>query len=258
MSKNIGTKEEVIIKNMDLVKNIAKRYHDVTGIEEEELISCGYEALVRAVSNRENDSITVPISNYINGYIYCYIKNFIEKECGISKGTLYPSFMMIYGCQLEEDFSMIDDIVTLLVEEGKIKEKDANRVGENIRKQYGENLISLDQIIEAEDEDTFGLMENHFLPYQISFLLTKNILGKQLERFTEKQKDILFSYYGVDCDHALSLLELSEKYQCSRENIRQIKNNVQNNLRREALEESLDSLEAYHYQDVPMKKVKKL
>ncbi len=265
MLKNIGTKEEVIIKNMDLVKNIAKRYHEITGVEEEDLISCGYEALVRAVNNRENDSITVSISKYINGYIHCYIRYFIERECDIKKGTLYQSFMTekkmveeIYGCQLEENFNMIDDIVSLLVEEGKIKKEDANRVGEKIRKQYGEKLISLDQIVEEEEESTFGLIDDHFLPYQIAFLLTKNLLEQKLELFTEKQKDILFSYYGVDCDRPFSLLELSEKYQCSGENIRHIRNTVQQKLKGKALEESFEALEEYCYKDVPMKKVKKL
>ncbi len=56
-------------------------------------------------------------------------------------------------------------------------------------------------------------------------------IERSLQTLTQRQRDVLCYFYGLSCDHPLSLEDIGERYHLTRERVRQIKDKAINKLR---------------------------
>lgn len=92
----------------------------------------------------------------------------------------------------------------------------------------GGKHLSMDQpITEGEDGSLIDLLENENAVKTDGKLINSDSLNIELERslntLTPRQKEVVTYFFGIGVDHPLSLEDLGEKYNLTRERVRQIK-----------------------------------
>ena len=88
--------------------------------------------------------------------------------------------------------------------------------------------ISMDQpISDGEDGSLIYLMANPNAESADGMLVVNDSLNTEIERtlnsLTVRQKEVLVYFYGIGIDHPLSLEDIGERYNLTRERVRQIK-----------------------------------
>jgi RNA polymerase primary sigma factor len=96
--------------------------------------------------------------------------------------------------------------------------------------------ISIDQpISEGEDGSMIDLMENTNVEKTDNILMVNDSLNTELERslstLTPRQKEVIVYFFGLGIDHPLSLEDIGERYNLTRERVRQIKDKALDKLR---------------------------
>lgn len=223
-------RQEIITENMRLVPYVAHRYSIISGIDQHELESYGYEGLILALENIDI-SYGYKFSSYaiacIKGYIlkgisnillnkrdnfyYDYVnaKNFVEKQNGLT---------------ISEDPSLIDDIIDLLVANQKIKNSEESK--EFARKkivlltkgnislddeEVVEELLLNDQMIDSKNYDEEAIN-----------LVIREDVEKVLDTLTPREADIIKLRFGFYDNKPKTLYEIAEIYGISYTRIRQI------------------------------------
>jgi RNA polymerase primary sigma factor len=88
--------------------------------------------------------------------------------------------------------------------------------------------ISMDQpFANNEESSLLDILENPNSESSDSFMVFNSSLQTEINRslstLTERQKDVIRFFYGIGVDHALSLEDIGEKFNLTRERVRQIK-----------------------------------
>jgi RNA polymerase primary sigma factor len=96
--------------------------------------------------------------------------------------------------------------------------------------------VSMDApFVEGEDNSLLDVLENtntartdENLEYRDSL---RNEIERSLSTLSERQKDVIKLYFGIGVDHPMSLEDIGEKFDLTRERVRQIKDKAINKLR---------------------------
>ncbi len=107
------------------------------------------------------------------------------------------------------------------------------------------NYVSMDAPLSSEDDtkfvDTFVPEDNT----NTDSLLIKESLFEEIQRtlstLSEKEKDILNLYFGIGCNHELTLEEIGAKFDLTRERVRQIKERAIRRLKQNSKSSNLKS-----------------
>lgn len=96
--------------------------------------------------------------------------------------------------------------------------------------------ISMDApFVEGEDNSLLDVLENENCESTDTGLVYKESLKQEIERslstLTDRQRDVVKYYFGIGCDHSLSLEDIGQKFELTRERVRQIKDKAINKLR---------------------------
>ena len=96
--------------------------------------------------------------------------------------------------------------------------------------------VSMDQpFAEGEDGTLMDTMENPNSESTDKYLVFNLSLSKEIDRslstLTERQKDVVRFFFGIGVDHPLSLEDIGEKFNLTRERVRQIKDKAITRLR---------------------------
>jgi RNA polymerase primary sigma factor len=99
--------------------------------------------------------------------------------------------------------------------------------------------VSVDQpIFDGEDGTLIDLLENKNAEKTDGQLLVTDSLNTEIERtlgsLTPRQKEVLVYFFGLGIDHPLSLEDIGERYNLTRERVRQIKDKAISRLRENA------------------------
>jgi RNA polymerase primary sigma factor len=99
--------------------------------------------------------------------------------------------------------------------------------------------VSVDQpIFDGEDGTLIDLLENKNADKTDDQLLVTDSLNTEIERtlgsLTPRQKEVLVYFFGLGIDHPLSLEDIGERYNLTRERVRQIKDKAISRLRENA------------------------
>jgi RNA polymerase primary sigma factor len=95
--------------------------------------------------------------------------------------------------------------------------------------------VSMDApFVQGEDNSLYDVIVNEDAPRADGDLMTES-LGREIERslstLTERQREVVKLYYGISCDNPMSLEDIGEKFDLTRERVRQIKDKALKRLR---------------------------
>lgn len=96
--------------------------------------------------------------------------------------------------------------------------------------------VSMDQpIMDGEDGSYIDLIENKNAVMADKNMVVDDSLNTELERslktLTPRQKEVIVYFFGLGIDHPLSLEDIGERYNLTRERVRQIKDKALDRLR---------------------------
>jgi len=177
---NLYTRDELIIKFLPLVENMAHKFatsQQASGILDiTDLIQEGSKGLIAAVDKIEMDTITQSVDpeKTIKSFLSKRIKGAIRRAIDITRGHIR-------------------------IPEHKLNEMRKNPHNKKIVEIFFNSIfLSIDE--QTENEDTyFDQIPDRSEPYNLGFLnlYLKSLLKKNLN---EKEYEVLRLSYGLDCD----------------------------------------------------------
>ena len=224
--------EKLTKANLRFVVSVAKQYQN-QGLTLSDLINEGNVGLIKA-AQRFDETRGFKFISYAVWWIRQSILQALAEQSRIvrlplNKVGLTNRISKAYS-QLEQEYEReptAEEIAILLEVD---TEEVAATLGASARH------ISMDQpFSEGEEVTLIDVMENpnsessdKNLIFNIS--LTQEI-NRSLSTLTERQKDVIRYFFGIGVDHALSLEDIGERYNLTRERVRQIKDKAISKLR---------------------------
>lgn len=185
------TKDELIIKFLPLVENIARKFsttQQASGVLSiNDLIQEGSLGLVAAVNRLDWDKLidSDDIEKTLKSFLSKRIKGAIRRAIDINRGDIkIPEHKLIEMRKNEGKDRMITEMF------------------------FNSIFSSIDEPI-GDDEDTYYQVPDKSEPYNID-LLNKYLLSIMKAHLTDKEYDVLRMSYGLDCDK-MSAKEIAEK-----------------------------------------------
>jgi RNA polymerase primary sigma factor len=87
---------------------------------------------------------------------------------------------------------------------------------------------------QGEDNTLLDVIPNDEAPkadYGLMHESLSNEIERSLATLTERQRDVIRYYFGISLDHPMSLEDIGEKFDLTRERVRQIKDKALKRLR---------------------------
>jgi len=242
----------LILANLRLVVKIAMDFHRFWMKNLMDLIQEGNVGLIQAVKKFDPHK-GIKFSYYASFWIKAYILKFIMENWKLVKiGTTQAQRKLFYNLAKEKERLLAlgyNPEPKLLAERLDVKRDDIIEMGQRL----GGWEVSLDAPVKEDSKQDYG----SFLPSpemdvdnEISVRERQDLLREKLKEFREtlsgKQKDIFDS--RILTDQPSTLQELGDKYNISRERIRQIQEKILKKAK-EWLTENIQDFED-NYQDL--------
>jgi RNA polymerase primary sigma factor len=217
--------------NLRFVVSVAKQYQN-QGLTLPDLINEGNLGLIKA-AQRFDETRGFKFISYAVWWIRQSILQSLAEQARIvrlplNKVGLSNRISKAYSL-LEQQFEReptAEELATFL--ELDIEEVTAT-LGAGVRH------VSMDQpLMDGEDNTLMDVMTN---PNDIGtdYEVLKNSLKTEIERslstLSERQKEVIRYFFGIGIDHALSLEDIGERFNLTRERVRQIKDKAITKLR---------------------------
>ena len=225
----LESQEELVMNNMNIVKNIASKYYtDKIGLEYEDLVSYGVMGLIDA-RDKFDDKRGVKFSTYASIRVSSFIIDEIRKYSPVSR---------TYMGKIKEYNKSIDELQHKLFREPSTDEiaKYMNISTKEVisirNKMKTSSNISIDNTV-SEDEKEFSIidtMEDRSVPCPEEITETKelqDVLAKALDMLKDKDRLVLSLYYYEE----LTLKEIGEILGVSESRVSQLNNRAISNLR---------------------------
>jgi RNA polymerase primary sigma factor len=223
--------ERLTKANLRFVVSVAKQYQN-QGLTLPDLINEGNLGLIKA-AQRFDETRGFKFISYAVWWIRQSILQALAEQSRIvrlplNKVGLTNRISKAYS-QLEQEFEReptAEELATLL--EIDIEEVSAT-LGMNARH------VSMDQpLADGEDSTLIDVMINPnaiSTDSELSKASLKTEIDRSLSTLTERQKDVIRFFFGLGVDHALSLEDIGERFNLTRERVRQIKDKAITKLR---------------------------
>ena len=95
--------------------------------------------------------------------------------------------------------------------------------------------ISMDApFVQGEENSLLDVLVNDDAPRADGFLMNESLsreIDRSLSTLTDRQREVVKLYFGIGCDNSLSLEDIGEKFELTRERVRQIKDKALKRLR---------------------------
>jgi RNA polymerase primary sigma factor len=95
--------------------------------------------------------------------------------------------------------------------------------------------ISMDApFVQGEENTLLDVLVNDDAPKSDSILMQESLsaeIDRSLATLTERQREVIKLYFGIGLDHGMSLEDIGEKFDLTRERVRQIKDKALKRLR---------------------------
>jgi len=218
--------------NLRFVVSVAKQYQN-QGLTLPDLINEGNVGLIKA-AQRFDETRGFKFISYAVWWIRQSILQALAEQSRIvrlplNKVGLTNRISKAYSL-LEQEFEReptAEEIAYFL--EVDVAEVTAT-LGASIRH------VSMDQpFAEGEDGSLLDVLENPNADSTDLYLAFSASLSQEINRslstLTERQKEVIRYFFGIGVDHALSLEDIGERYNLTRERVRQIKDKAINKLR---------------------------
>ena len=226
--------EEMMINcNLRFVVSIAKQYQN-QGLELEDLISEGNIGLMKALKKFDVTK-NYKFITYAVWWIRQSILNSIHENAKLIRIPINKisnvSRLLKLENILEQDLSRNVSLYELA---------DHLNDDESVKNlQYNYTMIDLDQPQTDDDKTLSNIIPDPSVNFAEKLEFVKDELEDVLLDFSEKERQILYMYYGIDYERTFTLTEIGDHLGLTRERIRQIKQQIINRLRKQ---EKIDEL----------------
>ena len=218
--------------NLRFVVSVAKQYQN-QGLTLSDLINEGNLGLIKA-AQRFDETRGFKFISYAVWWIRQSILQSLAEQSRIvrlplNKVGLNSRISKVYS-QLEQEFERQptpEEIANVL-------DEDADEVAATMG--VSAKHVSVDQpLSEGEDGTLIDLLENKNATGTDSILVVTDSLNTEIERslstLSARQKEVILYFFGIGIDHPLSLEDIGERYNLTRERVRQIKDKALMKLR---------------------------
>ncbi len=224
--------EKLTKANLRFVVSVAKQYQN-QGLTLPDLINEGNLGLIKA-AQRFDETRGFKFISYAVWWIRQSVLQALAEQARIvrlplNKVGLSNRISKAYS-QLEQEFEReptAEELATFL-------DLDVEEVAATLS--AGIRHISMDQpLSDGEDNTLMDVMINPNAVSTDNELIFTASLKTEIERslstLSERQKDVIRYFFGIGIDHALSLEDIGERFNLTRERVRQIKDKAITKLR---------------------------
>jgi RNA polymerase primary sigma factor len=218
--------------NLRFVVSVAKQYQN-QGLTLPDLINEGNLGLIKA-AQRFDETRGFKFISYAVWWIRQSILQALAEQSRIvrlplNKVGLTNRIQKAYS-QLEQEFEREPSAEEL----AEILELDIEEVSSTLG--IGGRHISMDTpLSEGEENTLIDVMENPNAERAETNIEHKESLKQEIDRslktLTERQKEVICFFFGIGVDHPMSLEDIGERYNLTRERVRQIKDKAITKLR---------------------------
>jgi RNA polymerase primary sigma factor len=224
--------EKLTKANLRFVVSVAKQYQN-QGLTLPDLINEGNLGLIKA-AQRFDETRGFKFISYAVWWIRQSVLQALAEQARIvrlplNKVGLSNRISKAYS-QLEQEFEReptAEELATFL-------DLDVEEVAATLS--AGIRHVSMDQpLSDGEDNTLMDVMINPNAVSTDNELIFTASLKTEIERslstLSERQKDVIRYFFGIGIDHALSLEDIGERFNLTRERVRQIKDKAITKLR---------------------------
>ena len=236
LAKKIREGDEVALDrltraNLRFVVSVAKQYQN-QGLTLPDLINEGNLGLIKA-AKRFDETRGFKFISYAVWWIRQSIMHSISENSRIVRLPVNQlgSLTKINKAftKLEQEFEREPSLEELAA----ITELTVDKISDAFR--ISTRQVSVDApLLNGEDNSLLDVIQNNEV-VQADTMMMNQALKKEIERslnvLDEKEKDVISLFFGLDSDEAYTLEEIGEKYDLSRERVRQIKEKALKKLR---------------------------
>jgi len=239
----------LVTSNLRLVVKIAMDFHRYWTKNLLDLIQEGNVGLIQAVK-KFDPYRGIKFSYYSSFWIKAYMLKFIMENWKLVKiGTTQTQRKLFFNLAKERDRLIAEGFLPepkLLAERLDVREVDVDEMTQRL----GSGEVSLNAPIgDGGKEEYISFLPDKTMNVvdQLSEAEGRSILVKKLEeyrkRLSEKEMDIFDN--RIMSDNPITLQELGDKYNISRERVRQIQVKIVNNIKKWLMEEIPDFMEEF-------------
>ena len=218
--------------NLRFVVSVAKQYQN-QGLTLPDLINEGNLGLIKA-AQRFDETRGFKFISYAVWWIRQSILQSLAEQSRIvrlplNKVGLTNRIQKAYS-QLEQEFEREPSAEEL----AEMLELDIEEVSSTLG--IGGRHISMDTpLSEGEDNTLIDVMENpNAERAELNMEHTESLkqeIDRSLQSLTERQKEVICFFFGIGVDHPMSLEDIGERFNLTRERVRQIKDKAITKLR---------------------------
>ena len=218
--------------NLRFVVSVAKQYQN-QGLSLPDLINEGNLGLIKA-AQRFDETRGFKFISYAVWWIRQSILQALAEQSRIVR---LPLNKVGLTNRIQKAFSALEqeyEREPSAEELAELLDMDTEEVQANLS--ISSRHISMDSpLSEGEDSTMIDVYENpnaerteKFIEHDESL---KQEIGRSLTALTERQKEVICYFYGIGMDHPLSLEDIGERFNLTRERVRQIKDKAITKLR---------------------------
>lgn len=228
---NQGALERLVKANLRFVVSVAKQYQN-QGLSLGDLINEGNLGLIKA-AKRFDETRGFKFISYAVWWIRQSILQALAEQSRIVRLPLnrvgaLNKIGKAYS-NLEQEFEREPSASELAQE----LEMDINEVADTLK--ISGRHVSMDApFAQGEDNRLLDVLANDQQPspdYTLMSESLKNEIERALSTLTEREAEVIKLYFGLNKEHSLTLEEIGEKFNLTRERVRQIKEKAIRRLR---------------------------
>jgi RNA polymerase primary sigma factor len=223
--------EKLVRANLRFVVSVAKQYQS-QGLSLPDLINEGNLGLIKA-AKRFDETRGFKFISYAVWWIRQSIMQALAEQARIVRLPLNQigaaNKVKRAFSNLEQKFEREPTAEELATE----LELDTERISYTM-KMPGRHVSMDAPFVPGEDNTLLDVLTNPDAPYADSGLLAESLhkeINRSLATLPERESDVIRLFYGIGVEHGLSLEEIGEKFDLTRERVRQLKEKAIKTLR---------------------------
>ena len=217
--------------NLRFVVSVAKQYQN-QGLSLGDLINEGNLGLIKA-AKRFDETRGFKFISYA---VFCLKKKIIQALAEQSRIVRLPlnrvgalnKIGKAYS-NLEQEFEREPNALEIAQE----LDMDVNEIADTLK--ISSRHVSMDApFTQGEENRLLDIIENEELPNPDSGLMTESLkteIESALSSLSERESEVIKLYFGLNKEHSLTLEEIGERFNLTRERVRQIKEKAIRRLR---------------------------
>ncbi len=236
LAKKIRDGDEIALAklvkaNLRFVVSVSKQYQN-QGLSLPDLINEGNLGLIKA-AKRFDETRGFKFISYAVWWIRQSILQALAEQSRIVRLPLNQvgslnKINKAYS-RLEQEFEREPTAEEL----SRVLELPEDKVADTMR--VSGRHVSMDApLLNGEDNSLLDVIVNHDSPRADRTLMTESLqreIERSLSTLTERERDVIKLFFGIGCQHGLTLEEIGAKFDLTRERVRQIKEKAIRRLR---------------------------